>query len=112
MSELPELKQKRLYDSHNEVLKRARAEKDRLINEKPKPIKEVIPAPIPEKRKVKKPKPVEPEPEPIPVYVPPDPVLEIIDAGLLEEIPLTPEEKKAIKIQQLQAKIAILEKED
>jgi len=69
------------------------------------------------KKKKKAPPKPEPEPElePEPIkdeYVPPDPVLEIIDAGLLEEesvIELTPEEKKALRIAELEAKVKELE---
>ena len=69
------------------------------------------------KKKKKAPPKPEPEPEIIPekteeVYIPPDPVLEIIDAGLLEEEPvieLTPEEKKALRIAELEAKVKALE---
>ena len=41
-----------------------------------------------------------------------DDILEAVDAGLIEEIPLTLEEKKAIKRQALEAKIAELEAEE
>ena len=98
-------------EKHLEELKRARAEKDRLIRGESKT------EPIVIKHTVKKdpflhvPRDKVFEPEVIPTYLPTDEVLEIIDAGIMDEIALTPEEKKAIKIQQLQAKLTALEEE-
>ena len=98
-------------EKHLEELKRARAEKDRLIRGESivsEPVEAIV-APKPKKKK-KKIIPI-PEPEVIPTYLPTDEVLEIIDAGIMDEIALTPEEKKAIKIQQLQSKLTAIEEE-